>query len=263
MNLYTTFSYFLIYSILGWCAEMIYCAICQRKIVDRGFLYGPYCPIYGFGSLIVIHLLYSYSYNPFIIFFTSMFFTTLLEYITSFILEKLFNAKWWDYSEHKFNINGRVCLLNSVEFALLSLLLIYILHPNIEQLIYKIPIDILQKLTIVSFFILTIDFVFTLNSILNFKEKLNTIKQLADSIKLPHNDSKKYNIEISKQLEEMRVNLIQRTSKLYKRLINAFPDLEFNKFKDQLFEIKLELNRKRHNKKNERIDEITCDKKDS
>lgn len=263
MNLYTTFSYFLIYSILGWCAEMIYCAICQRKIVDRGFLYGPYCPIYGIGSLIVLHLLYSYSYNPFIIFFTSMFFTTLLEYITSFILEKLFNAKWWDYSEHKFNINGRICLLNSVEFALLSLLLIYILHPTIELYTSKIPIDILQQLTIILFFVLTIDFVFTLNSILNFKEKLNTLKQLADYIKLPTNDNKKYNLELLKQLEEMKASLIERTSKLYKRLIDAFPDLEFNKFKEQIFEIKLELNRKRESKKNKRIDEVIQEKKDN
>ena len=113
--------YFAIYSILGWGCEVIYCSLPAKRFINRGFLNGPYCPVYGIGALIVLYLLEPYKTSPFLVFLLGIFLTSLLEYITSYILEKTFHAHWWDYSKRKYNIYGRVCLLNSTLFGILSL----------------------------------------------------------------------------------------------------------------------------------------------
>ncbi|WP_346961821.1 putative ABC transporter permease [Clostridium sp.] len=110
------FMYWIIYSLLGWVVETIYCSVIDGYFVGRGFLNGPLCPIYGFGELFLLLLLNQYSDNIAIVLILSMIYTTIIEYITSFIMEKLFKMRWWDYSEHKFNIGGRVCLKNSFLF---------------------------------------------------------------------------------------------------------------------------------------------------
>ena len=102
-NLFVLFLYFFIYSVLGWCTETLYCRLCEGKWTNRGFLYGPYCPIYGFGGVIVVFLS-PFSYSPILIFILGFILTSMLEYITSYIMEKLFDAKWWDYSHMPFNL---------------------------------------------------------------------------------------------------------------------------------------------------------------
>ena len=106
--------YFIIYSFLGWCLESVYKTILEKRFVNSGFLYGPLCPIYGFGAVIMILIFGLLPQNVFIIFLSSMILLTIWEYIVGVILEKLFKTKYWDYSNVKFNINGRVCLKNSI-----------------------------------------------------------------------------------------------------------------------------------------------------
>ncbi|WP_236879572.1 glycerol-3-phosphate acyltransferase, partial [Clostridioides difficile] len=114
--------YFFIYSFLGWTVESIGCSIASKRIINRGFLNGPICPVYGFGAVIVISLLGRFN-NVVIVFLLGMILTTILEYFTGFILETLFHAKWWDYSDRKFNIKGRVCLKNAIYFGVMSVLI--------------------------------------------------------------------------------------------------------------------------------------------
>ena len=133
------FLYFTAYSILGWACETFYCSVGSRKFVNRGFLNGPVCPVYGFGAVLVILLLRSTEKNLVALFLSGMMVTTVLEYLTSVLLEKLFHMKWWDYSRYKFQINGRVCLLNSLMFGGLSVILMRVLHPWISGMIGKIP----------------------------------------------------------------------------------------------------------------------------
>lgn len=102
--------YFFIYAFLGWVSECIYCSIGHKKIINRGFLNGPVCPIYGFGALIVIFFLKRYENNVLELFLYGIIVTSILEYITGYLLEMIFNTTWWDYSRKKFNIKGRVCL---------------------------------------------------------------------------------------------------------------------------------------------------------
>ena len=104
---------FLIYGFVGWCTEVIFAAVNSGKFVNRGFLNGPICPIYGFGILAVVRLLKPFGNNILLLFVGSVLITSGLEYITGFLLEKLFHQKWWDYSDVPFNIQGYICSLGT------------------------------------------------------------------------------------------------------------------------------------------------------
>ena len=97
-NFYVDFLYFIIYSFLGWVCEVIFCSVPARKFINRGFLMGPVCPIYGCGALLVIGFLMPFKDSLVMVFAVGMVVTSLLEYITSYAMEKLFHSRWWDYS---------------------------------------------------------------------------------------------------------------------------------------------------------------------
>ena len=132
------FSLLLFYSFAGWCGEMVYCSLGQRKLCEkRGFLNGLLCPIYGHGALVVLWALHGGASNPVLTFILGGILTSIVEYITSFAMEKLFHMRWWDYSKKPFNIHGRVCLLNSTLFGLASVLLCHVIHPSVAQFLGK------------------------------------------------------------------------------------------------------------------------------
>lgn len=240
MTIYELFLFFYIYSILGWIAEVLYCRVCAGKFTNRGFLNGPYCPIYGFGALIIVLLLEPFKFNFFLVFILGMILTSTLEYITSFLMEKTFNAKWWDYSDMKFNLNGRICLLNSCEFALLGILLTYVIHPRITRLMQKIPTYAIQVISVILFITILIDFTITLYTILNLKEKLKNLKAITEQIKqIPIKET-----EIAKNMEKLKSDLFLKTSILHKRIIEAFPDLKMKKANNELAEIKEKIHEK-------------------
>lgn len=250
---YLIFLYFFIYSVLGWIVETLYCRVKGGKWTNRGFLFGPYCPIYGFGALIVIYFLNYFTTSPIKVFFYGMLFTTALEYLTSFILEKMFNAKWWDYSSMKFNINGRVCLLNSLEFATLGLLLTYIIHPNISEFVLKFPELLRQMISTSLLLIMTIDACSTVASLLNLKEKLAILEDFREKIKAKNPFPQKLSdFYLYKELSELRKNLISKRNFQIERILEAFPNFEFKGFKTQLDEFKLDLHLFKQNLKKQR-----------
>jgi len=104
MDFYSVVLLFFVYSFIGYVCEILYVSSIQRRFVDRGFLHGPICPVYGFGALLVIFLLKPVSHSIPILFISAVILTSVLEYFTGFLLETLFNTKWWDYSQYKFNI---------------------------------------------------------------------------------------------------------------------------------------------------------------
>ena len=129
----TWFLWLMIYSIIGWVYESTICSIGQRKLINRGFLNGPYCPIYGTGAVLVL-LVLGRIQNPVLLFFAGAALTCSLEYLTSWLMEKLFHARWWDYSKRKFNIGGRVCLIGAIVFGAFSVVLILVLHAWVKSL---------------------------------------------------------------------------------------------------------------------------------
>lgn len=128
--------YFALYSFIGWMLETIYASISKKKFINRGFLHGPFCPIYGFGAILIIQLLIFLNNSLSIVsesttvkILLAMLLTTILEYITGYILEKIFNCKWWDYSNNFLNLHGRVCIKYSIFWGILSYILITFIHP--------------------------------------------------------------------------------------------------------------------------------------
>jgi uncharacterized membrane protein len=199
------FLLFLFYSFLGWILEMVVCSIADKKVVNRGFLIGPYCPIYGSGCLLIISLLHKYQDDPFTLFIMAIIVCSLLEYFTSYIMEKLFKARWWDYSDRRFNINGRICLDNLVLFGILGLLIFYVANPFFGGLIDRFNDTVLIIVAIVLFVVFIVDGIISLKVISGFK---NVVKSI-------HKDSTD---EITSKVRE----LLLEKNWLYKRLIKAF-----------------------------------------
>lgn len=119
---------FLICSVAGWVFEVIMCSVSEGYLVKRGFFYGPYCPIYGFGAAFDLAVLGS-IHNPFAVFALGALLAWALEYVTSYALEKAFNARWWDYSHMRFNLNGRICLAGGVVFGIFAVFLVFAVQP--------------------------------------------------------------------------------------------------------------------------------------
>ena len=210
----------------------------HQELVNRGFLYGPYCPIYGFGAIIVLLILKPFSNNMLIVFLLSMILTSILEYITSFLMEKMFDSKWWDYSKMPFNINGRVCLLNSVLFGLLGIIIIFILHPYIQNLVDLIPNEYIHYIINILIVIFCIDITATLNSLLNFKEKLQEIQNIKDSF-IEKTISKSQTNILNNKINELKENIIEKNLTLStKRFMKAFPNLKFHKLNNSFEDFK-------------------------
>lgn len=199
------FLLFIIYSFLGWCMEMVVCYFATRKWVNRGFLIGPICPIYGWGCLLIILLLKRYLDDPLVLFVMSMVLCSLLEYYTSYLMEKLFKARWWDYSHKKYNINGRICLDNILAFGILGLLMMYFINPFVVKMLGFVSTKVLNIVVIVIFVIFLVDNIVSLKVISGFKKVAKSI----------HKDSTE---EITKKVRE----ILSSQGKLYRRLVSAF-----------------------------------------
>ncbi len=169
-----TFLYIMIYGFAGWVYETIICSIEARRFVDRGFLNGPYCPIYGFGAMLDVIILGNIE-NAAALFFLGMLLDTVLEYVTSYVMEALFHARWWDYSTYRFNINGRVCLLGAVVFGAFSLLAVKVVHPAVAGAVGMIPTVWLHVISAVLLAGVSVDVGVTVTGLSGFDEKLREI----------------------------------------------------------------------------------------
>ena len=209
---------FFIYSLAGWLVEMIPATIREKKFVDRGFLVGPYCPIYGCGVILITLLLQKYADDIVVTFFLSVIICGTLEYLTSYFMEKIFKARWWDYSNNKFNINGRICLETLVPFGIGGVLVLFVFNPFLEKIINLIPDLALNIVTGVLCVLFLIDCIVSFKIILNLKEMT---KELKDNT-----------AEISDKVKKIILNKLGP----YKRLVNAFPrvkeNVKFSKWDD-------------------------------
>lgn len=217
------FMLFIIYSCMGWFMEVIGKLIEKHKFINRGFLIGPYCPIYGWGCLTIIILLSKYLNEPIILFFMAILICSVLEYCTSYFMEKLFHARWWDYSKRKFNINGRICLETMIPFGLLGCLILYIVNPIMVDFLTKIPTNTFVVITLIIFILYVIDNLISLNVMVKFKTTMKTIERDGTE-------------EITKRVKDILLN----RNWLYQRLIKAFPNVKNHK--ELLMEIQLHIN---------------------
>lgn len=216
--IYTYLWYIFIYSILGWLVEVIYHYLNHKGFVNRGFLNGPYCPIYGIGALFEIILLTKFKYNPILLYLIAVLVTTVLEYITGFILEKIFNLKWWDYSDEKFNLGGYVCLKFSLIWGIASILLMYVIHPKISQIVVLLKYN--NILLIVILIMLLIDFDITILNLISLKKDINIL------------------LKLNKDIRTLKILIEFRINRKYKRLLKSYPRLKKILDKIKKYEIK-------------------------
>ncbi|HWR30821.1 MAG TPA: putative ABC transporter permease [Negativicutes bacterium] len=178
----TIFLWFAIYSTIGWIYETILCSVKQKRFINRGFLNGPYCPIYGCGAVLDILLLGKIS-NPVLLFLAAALLTGALEYFTSLTMETIFHARWWDYSDKKFNINGRVYLTGVIAFGTFSLVLILFLHPAVSAHTSMLSETLRSFLALFIFSVLLIDTVYTVTKFSEFEEVLQEItNRIGDAV---------------------------------------------------------------------------------
>ena len=131
---------FFFYSAAGWFVECIYRSIGERRLINTGFLTGPLCPIYGTAALFMTVLLYNnFSDRPLLIFLLGMVVCDAVEFVTSWLMEKLFHARWWDYTYEFLNIQGRICIKHTLYWGVISIAFVMVLHPSVDALLHRIP----------------------------------------------------------------------------------------------------------------------------
>lgn len=160
-QLYIYLMFLIIYSLLGYIYEVFYQRVIFKKWVNPGFLHGPYCLMSGIYSLIIIYLLNGYYNDPFVIFVFGTIISCLIEYYVSYLFEKIFKCKFWDYSGYKYNINGRICINKNILDGFLSLIIIYVFNPLLNYVIRYIDMLYLKYICICLMFIILIDFIFS------------------------------------------------------------------------------------------------------
>lgn len=182
-TVYLYILYFFFYSAVGWAFESAYCSMGERKLINRGFLTGPMCPIYGTGTLVMEVLLYNpFRDNPIAIFFLGMLLCDIVEYLTSFIMEKLFNARWWDYKDELLNIKGRICLKHTIIWGMGSLAFVKIVHPRIEVLFGNLS-DKTIKITVIAILaVFVVDVIFAVIKALDIRKLRAKLIELKETI---------------------------------------------------------------------------------
>ncbi|MGY3778961.1 putative ABC transporter permease [Isobaculum melis] len=166
---------FFIYAIMGWLWETIYCSLKQGKFVYRGFLFGPYCPIYGFGLIGVVYLVAPFQKNLFLLFIFSSLIVSILEYFTSYFMEKLFHTTWWSYEDVPFNLNGRIALPISIFWGIACVFVVKVIHPLADQWVSWLNTHFGITLPIVLLILLLIDTIASIMSMNAFQKMVHQL----------------------------------------------------------------------------------------
>lgn len=232
------FLLFTIYSVIGYICEVIVVTLSEKKFSpQRGFLIGPYIPIYGFGAICMAKLLSNYKNDLIILFVMSTVICTVLEYMTSYILEKIFKLRWWDYSHLSFNINGRVCLSNSILFGVGGIVITNYINPFLENILNNTTNIVLIISTSLIFLVILTDFIISLTALFNIKLEIKNYnkKDATETIK-------------NEIAEFLTKHTIMR--KQINRILSSFPNAKSHKefnlpdYKELVQKIKNELKEK-------------------
>lgn len=259
-NIFSLLIYFFIYSFLGWITEVLYAYWARGFFVNRGFLYGPLCPIYGSGIILVVLLLGRFSSNTIILFILATILTSLLEYITGFILENFFHTKWWDYSNNHYNLSGRICLCFSIIWGLASIAIIKIIHPLISYTVNLIPTNVINTFSLLLFIYFIIDLTFTIISLVQFNNVISQLTNIKEEIFSIVTNLKSSTLQIAsnanyslddriKHLKEKYDSIISSIKSNHIRLIRSFPHITSQKHNIILLDLKKKLRKITKNKR--------------
>lgn len=220
--------YYFFYSALGWLVESIYCSIGERKWINRGFLTGPLCPIYGAGAVVMAVFLKplkeltfpvaffgaKFSITPLLVFVVGMILADIVEFITSLAMEKLFHARWWDYSEKPFNIQGRICLQHTLYWGTASIVFTYVIHPFFskyaEKLFPSTAPETLYVVLLIMLFIFVLDIINAVRNAMDIKKVMIKVSKLTESISGVAN-AVKNNVEL--RFDKFQVSAAKRAER--------------------------------------------------
>lgn len=281
MEIYYVLLYFFVYGFLGWCGEVAFAAIKQRKFVNRGFLNGPICPIYGIGIVSVVAVLEPLMDNSVMLYLGSAVLVTTLEWITGFLLEKLFHHKWWDYSNMPLNLNGYVCVPFSLVWGAACVVIVRYIHPLIYRVLVLPPMWTGKLLLVILLLLLIADLYVTVTEILKLNRRLKKMEEIAAELQnlseqIGKNISRNVLEGLEKQentkqkaedrrnqaealveekkvkLEELKLKyceLLEGQPFASRRLMKAFPKMKPGRYEKQFRDIKKYLMKKAENKK--------------
>lgn len=178
--------FFAVYSFLGWVLETVFASITHGKFINRGFLIGPFTPIYGFGGVLIVSY---FNLSPFSLddkslllimnLIVSILLVTILEFVTGFALEKIFHSKWWDYSNNFLNLKGYICIKYSILWGVLAFALIQIVHPIVANLVRIIPVHIENSVAIIFFVYFIIDTIKSIVDVLDLRKAILLYSELS------------------------------------------------------------------------------------
>ena len=200
---------FFIYSFVGWILEEIYAFYIHKKFINRGFLMGPLCPLYGVGCLALTFVLHRFSNNILLLFILSMLICSVIEYLISYLLEKLFSLRWWDYSNMKFNINGRICLETLIPFGIIGVLVVKYISPFLINTVNSINFNVLVIINIIILSILITDILISFNVVFNLK-----------------NVTRNLNKDSTGEIKKAIYKFIHNNIFMYNRIVKAFPNMK-------------------------------------
>lgn len=200
------FLYFIFYGFIGWVIEIIYNMFVLKRFVNRGFLIGPICSIYGVGFLLTVIFLGNNHNNYLEVFLKCVLVCSVLEYFTSYFMEKLFKARWWDYSRYKFNLNGRICLETMIPFGLLGCLFVCFVHPEVVRVVDGLDSQYKTIMSIILFIIYLIDNILSFNVMNKIKKQIKNSK-----------------IDNTEMIRNKVIDWINSNSRFYQRVFHAFP----------------------------------------
>lgn len=259
INLVELLTYFILYSFLGWGMESIFRSICEKKIINTGFLRGPFCPIYGIGATIMFLFLEGFENKPILLFFIAVIVLTAWEYVVGVFLETVFHTKYWDYSNHKINFQGRICLTNSICWGILGILFVKYIHPFVQEMMTKIDTGLLNYIIAILFVIFLVDTITSIIHVKNIKSTLENIENINQEIKeklkeIRNLKKEKEKVTATENIQQMVEKLKKKRNRtilhLYKnvyRLKKAFPAINTNEITEILNQ-KMELRKKRRKK---------------
>lgn len=176
------FFYFVVYAFLGWCMETVYCSTLERRLVSRGFLFGPICPIYGVGVLMMICWFKPFMGNPGLFYLVATVCMSAWEYFVGWFLETTTHIKYWDYSMYRFNLKGRICLWVCLTWGVLSYIVLFFIHPKVEGLYLQIPHSTLIFLDGILLGVLLTDAGATIYQLVRTSQLLGRLQQAGDEL---------------------------------------------------------------------------------
>ena len=261
---WSAFLIFILFSFIGWISEVIYVGVTSaHKFVNRGFLYGPLCPVYGFGGVMILMLPPSLYKTWIPLFFASMILCTIVEYFVSWLMEKLFHTRWWDYSHYKIQLNGRICLLNSILFGFLGVAVIHFVYPLMIDLLNSLGQTLINISGMIILAVLSVDIFFTVRKLVDFANVMKKLKEFGETLNSHYGQEEWFKkgsfmeminsvIERAEnRTEEFSQKILEKIDKVQnlhlpsvEPFLKKFPSIKSTKYKEELNMIKEKFHQK-------------------